>query len=86
MTLSDYIGIIGIIVGLIGIVVGLIGWKSLKVATKIKNVAKNTGTGSMQQAGRDIYNEGVDAHTALKFARDEVEKAERDIEKILKEL
>ncbi|MCL2408896.1 MAG: hypothetical protein FWC96_04685 [Oscillospiraceae bacterium] len=67
LTTSDYIAIIGIAIGavltIIGIIVGIIGGKSLRIASNVKNSAKNTGAGSFQQA-QYIHN-GLDAADAV---------------------
>jgi len=72
LTTSDYIAIIGIAVGailaIIGIIVEIIGGRCLRIATNIKNTAKNTGAGSIQQA-QSIHN-GLDDITVIKLSQE----------------
>ena len=76
MSIYVWLNIASIIVAVIGIVIGFIGYKSLKIANKTINKAKNTGAGSIQQA--EIINNGLDTYDVVKLSQDVAEKTVKE--------
>ena len=69
MSLSDWVGIVGVVVSIIGVIVGIIGVKSLNKANKI---TATTISGSTLTQGENvtIINQGSDTYAIMKIAKD----------------
>lgn len=69
MTISDWIGIIGIVATIVGIIVGIIGWKSLNKANQI-HATSIENSPVTQGENVTIINNGNDTYVIMKIARD----------------
>lgn len=69
MTISDWIGIIGIVSTIVGIIVGIIGWKSLNKANQIHATSIDNSP-ITQGENVTIINNGNDTYAIMKIARD----------------
>jgi len=70
MSISDFIGIIGIVVGIIGIIVGIIGCRCLNAATEIKSKIRDMSGGNYQTAQEiNNYNQATDRDKVEEIAK-----------------
>ena len=69
MSLSEWVGIIGVVVSIIGIIVGVIGAKSLNKANQI-TAATIGGSTLTQGENVTIINQGSDTYAIMKIAKD----------------
>lgn len=77
----DWVTWVNTLVGIVGIVVGIIGWKSLSVATKIKNSARADNNSTIQQA--QIINNGIDSYAVIRLSR---ETTQEELQKLIDRL
>ena len=69
MSLSEWVGIVGVVVSIIGIIVGVIGAKSLNKANQI-TAATISGSTLTQGENVTIINQGSDTYAIMKIAKD----------------
>ena len=79
MSISDVIGIIGIIVGVLGIVLSGIGIKCLMIANS--NKIQQVKDSNIQQA--QIINNGLDTYAVIKLTK---ETTQEELENLIRRL
>lgn len=79
MSISDVIGIIGIIVGILGIVLSGIGIKCLMIANS--NKIQQVKDSNIQQA--QIINNGLDTYAVIKLTK---ETTQEELENLIRRL